>query len=157
MCRSGPRSSSRPTSSQPEPRDPRTPLIRRQTQVEFFEDALPAHWWQNLALDDFPLTDARLMAKSDGTVLARASTWEMRWFGREEHRVHAGLLDVEVDAENRRKGYGRFLIGEILRRARANSIDRIDVQTGAENQPALALYASMGFVPIDQSTLYRKG
>ncbi len=143
--------------AQPEPRDPRTPLIRRQTQLEFFEDVMPAHWWQNLALDEFPLTDARLVAKSDGTVLARASTWEMRWFGREQGRVHAGLLDVEVAAEHRRKGYGRFLIGEILRRARTNSIDCVEVQTSAENQPALALYVSLSFVPIDQSTLYRKG
>jgi ribosomal protein S18 acetylase RimI-like enzyme len=141
---------------QPEPRDPRTPLIRRQTQLEFFEDALPSQWWQNLALGEFPLTQARLLMKSDGSVLARASTWEMRWFDREENRVRAGLLDVEVAAECRRKGYARFLVGEIIRRARSNLIDRIEVQTAAENQPALGLYTSLGFVPIDQSTLYRK-
>ena len=142
--------------SQPEPRDPRTPLIRRQTQLEFSDDGLPSHWWQNLAIGDFPLTDARLLAKSDGSVLAQAKTWEMRWFGREDHEVRAGLLDLEVAADHRRKGFARFLVGEILRRARSNLIDRIAVQTAAENQPALALYASLGFVPIDQSTLYRK-
>jgi GNAT superfamily N-acetyltransferase len=141
----------------PEPRDPRTPLIRRQAQVEFFEDALPPHWWQNLAIGEFPLTDVHLLARSDGTVVARASTWEMRWFGREEGRVRAGLLDVHVPSEHRRKGYARFLVGEILRRARSNLIHCIEVQTSAENQPALALYASLGFVPIDQATLYRLG
>ena len=143
---------------QPEPRDPRTPLIRRQTQVEFFEDALPAHWWQNLALDDFPLTDARLLAKSDGTVLARASTWEMRWFGREDGRVRAGLHRCR----GRRRAPPQGLRPLPHRRdppprSRQLSSTDIEVQTGAENQPALALYASMGFVPIDQSTLYRKG
>ena len=80
----------------------------------------------------------------------------MRWFDREESRVRVGLIDVEVAAEHRRKGYARFLVGEIIRRARSNLIDRIEVQTAAENQPALALYTSLGFVPIDQSTLYRK-
>jgi len=29
------------------------------------------------------------------------------------------------------------------------------VQTLATNQPALALYQTLGFVPIDQSTVYR--
>ena len=140
----------------PEPRDPRTPLIRRQTQLEFFEDALPSHWWQNLAIGEFPLTEARLLAKSDGTVLARASTWEMRWFGRDDGRTRSGLIDLYVPPESRRKGYARFLIGEILRRARANLVHDIEVQTSAENQPALALYQAMGFVPIDQATLYRK-
>jgi GNAT superfamily N-acetyltransferase len=140
----------------PEPRDPRTPLIRRQTQVEFLEDALPPNWWQNLAIGDFPLTDVRLLAKSDGSVVARASTWEMRWFGREEGRARAGLLDVRVPPEHRRKGYARFLVGEILRRARSNLVHGVEVQTSAENQPALALYNSLGFVPVEQATLYRK-
>ena len=37
-----------------EPRDPRTALIRRLTQVEFLDDALPTDWWQNVALGEFP-------------------------------------------------------------------------------------------------------
>jgi GNAT superfamily N-acetyltransferase len=142
--------------SHPDPRDPRTPLIRRQAQLEFLEDALPAHWWQNLSIGEFPLTEARLLAKSDGAVLARATTWEMRWFGRDDGRARAGLIDLHVPPEHRRKGYARFLMGEILRRARSNLLHRIEVQTSAENQPALALYHTMGFVPIDQATLYRK-
>jgi GNAT superfamily N-acetyltransferase len=141
---------------QAEPRDPRTPLIRRQAQLEVVEDALPSHWWQNLAIGEFPLTDLRLVAKSDGQVLARAGTWEMRWFGRDDGRVRSGLLDVHVPAEHRRKGYARFLLGEVFRRARANLVHGIEVQTSADNQPALALYHSMGFAPIEQATLYRK-
>ena len=117
---------------------------------------MPPNWWQNLAMGEFPLTRAQLLMKSDGTVAARASTWEMRWFGREDGRVRAGLLDVEVAPEHRRKGFARFLIGEIHRRARSNLVDCIEVQTAAENKPALGLYASLGFVPIEQSILYRK-
>lgn len=141
---------------QPEPRDPRTALIRRQTRLEFLDDALPAHWWQNLAIGEFTLTEARLVARSDGAEVARASVWEMRWFGREDGRVRAGLIDVHVPLEHRRKGYARFLINEIFRRARSNLVHCVEVQTSAENQPALALYNAMGFVPIDEATLYRK-
>lgn len=142
--------------AQPEARDPRTPLIRRQTQAEFVDDAMPPHWWQNLAIGEFPPTDARLVARSDGALLARALVWEMRWFGREDGQIRSGLIDVQVPPEHRRKGYARFLIGEILRRARTNLVHRVEVQTDAENQPALALYHSMGFVPFDQAILYRK-
>jgi ribosomal protein S18 acetylase RimI-like enzyme len=139
----------------PEPRDPRAPLIRRQTQVEFLEDTLPADWWEGVALGRFPLTEAHLLAKSDGIELARATTWDMSWFDREDGRARVGLIKLEVVAEHRRKGYGRFLVSEILRRARANLIELVEVQTAAANQPALALYASLGFAPIEQSTLYR--
>ena len=56
----------------PEPRDPRAALIRRLTQIEVFDDALPTDWWQNLALGDFQLMSARLLLKADGTQVARA-------------------------------------------------------------------------------------
>ena len=55
----------------PEPRDPRAPLIRRQTQIDVLDDALPDHWWQNLALGEFELMTARLLLKDDGTPVAR--------------------------------------------------------------------------------------
>ena len=34
-------------------------------------------------------------------------------------------------------------------------IAAVAVATSSANQPALALYASLGFQPIDESTLYR--
>jgi ribosomal protein S18 acetylase RimI-like enzyme len=139
----------------PEPRDPRSALIRRQTQVEFVDDALPTHWWQNLALGEFQLMTARLLLKIDGTEVARAQAWDMAWFGREDGRARIGLINLEVTPEQRRKGYGRFLVSEIFRQARANLIASVAVATPAANQPALSLYASLGFQPIDQATLYR--
>jgi ribosomal protein S18 acetylase RimI-like enzyme len=143
--------------SRPEPRDPRTPLIRRQTLLEFAEDALPTSWWEGLALGEFQLTEARLRDRSSGTELARASTWDMSGFDREDGRARVGLINLEVLPDHRRKGYGRFLVGEILRRARSNLAGLLEVQTSSVNQPALALYESLGFQPIDQSTLYRLG
>jgi len=139
----------------PEPRDPRAAVIRRQTQIEFIDDALPAHWWQNLALGEFQLMTARLLKKGDGTQVASAQAWDMGWFGRKDGRARIGLINLEVMAEQRRRGYGRFLVSEIFRRARENLIASVAVGTSAANQPALALYASLGFQPIDQATLYR--
>jgi ribosomal protein S18 acetylase RimI-like enzyme len=138
-----------------EPRDPRTALIRRLTQIEFLDDALPTDWWQNVALGDFQLMSARLLMKADGTQVAQAQAWDMGWFGREDGRALIGLINVDVPPAQRRKGYGRFLISEIFRRARENLISSVAVATSTENEPALALYASLGFQPVDESTLYR--
>jgi len=139
----------------PEPRDPRAALIRRQTQFEVLDDALPPHWWQNLALGEFELMTARLLMKDDGTLVARAQAWDMGWFGREDGRTRIGLINLEVPPQHRRKGYGRFLVSEIFRRARANMIAAVAVATASSNQPALSFYASLGFQQIDESTLYR--
>jgi GNAT superfamily N-acetyltransferase len=139
----------------PEPRDPRAVLTRRQTQLEIEEDALPIHWWENQALSEFHLTRFRLLARSDGTELARATTWDMTWFGRGDGRTRTGLSSVEVSPSQRRKGYGRYLVSEVIRWAREHAWALVEVQTLATNQPALALYQTLGFVPIDQSTVYR--
>ncbi|MGC8643324.1 MAG: GNAT family N-acetyltransferase [Isosphaeraceae bacterium] len=138
-----------------EPRDPRAVLIRRQTQLEVEEDALPDHWWENLALSDFRLARVRLLSRTGGTELAYATTWDMSWFGRHDGQTRLGLFGVEVARTERRKGYGRFLISELLRYAREHGVSRVQVQTIVTNEPALALYQSLGFLPVEQSTVYR--
>jgi ribosomal protein S18 acetylase RimI-like enzyme len=137
------------------PRYPRAVLIRRQTELEHEEDAMPEDWWENLAVGEFHLTRFRLLSRSGGDELARASTWDMSWFGRTDGRSRVGLFGVEVAAAHRRQGFGRFLVSEILRLANEETTALVDVQTVSTNAPALALYESLGFRPIDQSSLYR--
>ncbi len=139
----------------PERRDPRAVLIRRQTDLEFIDDALPVDWWQNQAIGDFQIMKASLYSKASGAEIARARAWDMGWFGRGDSHPRIGLIDVEVPEEHRRKGYGRFLISEIFRRARDNLVSLVAVGASEANQPALALYASLGFQPVDRATLYR--
>jgi GNAT superfamily N-acetyltransferase len=138
-----------------ERRDPRTVLIRRQTDVEFIDDALPVHWWQNQAIGEFQIVKANLYSKASRALIARASAWDMSWFGRGDSQSRIGVIDVEVPEEHRRKGYGRFIISEIFRRARDSMVSVASVTVAEANQPALALYASLGFQPVDQATLYR--
>jgi len=140
----------------PEPRDPKGVILRRQTRLEVLDDAMPATWWESAAIGLFRPTSYRLLAKLDDRELARASSWEMAGFGRADGRVHLGLHDVEVAADARRQGYGRHLVGEIMRKARGQWNEVVDVQTRSTNLPALALYASLGFARVETSTLYRK-
>ena len=142
--------------SAPEPRDPRAVLVRRQARVEAAEDALPDNWWQALAVGDFRPSLFRLVAKGDGRELARATTWDMTWFGRRDGRSRLGLIGLEVVPGQRRKGYGRFLVAEILRTAREQGTALVEVQTGAANPAALGLYRSLGFEPVGSSVLYRR-
>ena len=44
---------------------------------------------------------------------------------------------------------------ERLRLAREETTSLVEVQTMSTNAPALALYDSLGFRPIDESSMYR--
>lgn len=138
-----------------EPRDPRAPILRRQAIVEFHEDAAPESWWQNLALSDFHLCLVRMVARDSGAEMARAWTWDMSWFGRVDGRGRVGVFDVRVPSEHRRQGRARFLIAEIFREARERGFETAEVQALTTNEPALALYQSIGFEPVEQSTVFR--
>lgn len=139
-----------------EARDPKAVLVRRQARVDVEDDAMPACWWEALGLDSAEITRFRLLSKLDNRELARASTWDMAAFGRPDGRPRTGLISVRVPDEVRRKGYGRHLISEILRHLRATQGGIVSVQTDAANEPALALYRSLGFAPTGISTLFRK-
>jgi ribosomal protein S18 acetylase RimI-like enzyme len=136
-------------------RDARGVLIRRQTQLEVVEDALPETWWDALAIGDFHPTRYRLLAKSNGNELARATTWDMGWFSRLDGLPRIGLIEMEVHPDFRRRGYGRHLVNEILRSLRTQGIALVSIQTRSTNAAALALYESIGFRPVDSATLYR--
>lgn len=138
-----------------EPRDPRSAVLRRRASVEFREDEAPASWWENIALSDFHLCLARLVARADGAETARAWTWDMSWFGRVDGRTRLGIFDVYVPPEHRREGWARFLISEIFREARERGFESAEVQALTTNEPALALYHSIGFEPVEQSTVFR--
>jgi ribosomal protein S18 acetylase RimI-like enzyme len=142
--------------SAPEFRDPRSMLIRRQNRVEIVEDAIPANWWESIAIGYTQITRFRVLAKVDEQELARASVWDMSAFGRLDGKARKGLIDVEVVASERRKGYGRFLVGEVLHHCRSQWGEIVSLQTRSTNLPALALYESLGFEPAQTATLYRR-
>jgi GNAT superfamily N-acetyltransferase len=139
-----------------EPRDPKGVVLRRQTKLEIGDDELPPTWWESASIGLFRPTTYRLLSKTDESELAQASTWEMAGFGRNDGRVHLGLHNIEVTLEHRRKGYGRHLIGEIMKKARSQWNEIVDVQTRDTNLPALALYKALGFQQVETATLYRK-
>ena len=142
--------------SAPEVRDTKAAIVRRLTRLEVIDDAPPATWWEAAALGGSQISRFRLLARDDDHELAHASTWDMAAFGRLDGRARTGLIDVEAAEGERRKGYARFLIGEILRHCRNQWGEFVSVQTRSTNLAALGLYRSTGFQPVDSSTLFRR-
>jgi ribosomal protein S18 acetylase RimI-like enzyme len=140
----------------PEPRDPRLVLARRQYRVDAEIDATFPSWWDALALGLFRPTCFRLVDRLTGNSPAQLWTWESvtEWVPG-HRRMTTGLIRLEVEPSQRRKGLARFLVSEAWRAARVQLSDVLAVQTSATNQPALALYRSLGFTEVSRATLYR--
>jgi ribosomal protein S18 acetylase RimI-like enzyme len=141
--------------SRAETRDPRAVVIRRAHRIEVEDDPCPRHWWEALAIGEFHLGHLHLISKANDAEIGRVAVWDMDWYSREDERPRLGLIDLEVAVEHRRKGYGRFLVAEVLRLAREQSFALVELQTNANNLPALSLYAGLGFSTVEQATLFR--
>jgi ribosomal protein S18 acetylase RimI-like enzyme len=58
-----------------------------------------------------------------------------------------GIIGTHIHPDAGRSGLGRRLFATTLAAARAAGLKHIDASIGADNAPALAYYAAMGFSP----------
>ena len=58
------------------------------------------------------------------------------------------ISNVAVDPDNRRQGIGEKLIRELLERCRLRQLSFVTLEVREHNEPAIALYSKMGFVPV---------
>ncbi len=106
-----------------DPRVPRWALLRRQTRLEIRDDPPPSAPWNEMAIGSFFPVRFELVNKSDDRVLARATTWDMEWFSRQDDRPRIGLIEFSVEPEHRRQGLGKLLVSEILQTAKSGRRD----------------------------------
>lgn len=69
----------------------------------------------------------------------------------------AELLRIGVRPRSRRRGSARTLLALACATAVEDGVDRLLLEVGADNQPALALYESVGFEVIDRRVRYYRG
>ena len=66
---------------------------------------------------------------------------------------HVVRLTIAVHEGHQRRGVGMALMNWLLRWARSNpGVEKIELQVRSSNQPALALYRSLGFVEEGRKT-----
>ncbi len=64
------------------------------------------------------------------------------------------ILNVATLPAERRLGIARALVRVLIARAREASHPRVDLEVRVDNDPAIALYASEGFVPVGRRPRY---
>ncbi|HEV7898179.1 MAG TPA: N-acetyltransferase [Planosporangium sp.] len=88
--------------------------------------------------------DAALRAAYDGAELVGLGYW--RRYARPTHQPHADLERVAVDDGAQGRGVGRALTAVLVDAARESGIEVLTLDARGDNDKALALYRSLGFV-----------
>ena len=113
-------------------------------------------WWQECVFGPLELHDYRLTDKATGKWAARASLWEMETYSPAWNEHAVGLAELEVVAEERRKGLARFLISQVLRHVYEQFFTVAEIQAAETNVAALNLFRGLGFAPVDRGRRFRR-
>jgi len=116
-----------------------------------------ATWWEACSIGAFERLDLYLESIDTRQVLASVSFWDIEPLSTGWGAPTAGMFDLAVEPGMRRQGLATHLLGEAFQRLRTQGIVRVEAQTMQANEPALALYAKLGFQQVDEGLVFRKG
>jgi len=85
-----------------------------------------------------------------------ASFWDIQPLSTSWGGCTAGLFDLYVEPDWRRRGAANYLLSEAFRKLHSRGVSNIEVQTMATNEAALALYGQLGFAEVDRGKVFRK-
>jgi GNAT superfamily N-acetyltransferase len=131
--------------------------IRRQMVVEETIDFSTRNWWEACTLGEFDLTRFEMVPRGGGPPVARAIFRSMEPAGANSAGRRSGLIEFHVDPAHRRRGYAVFLLSEVFRQFIRQGISTVEAQTMQSNAPAINFYQKLGFKPIGEGRVFRKG
>jgi len=136
--------------------DARFAQHRRQYEIQIIERAGINSWWQECVFGLSDPLEIRLEEKGSGLIAARAMAWELEGFSGRWNSPAAGVFDLVVRPELRRRGLARFLIVQILKYLQEQFFAVCEMQTPELNPAAVGLLRSLEFVQVDAGRVYQK-
>ncbi len=130
--------------------------LRRSTAIRETLDPPAANWWEacvwgSQLRDYFQLTD-----KASQQVVATTSFWDVQPLSASWGVCTAGMCDLYVEPDWRRRGCATYLLCEAFRLLRRRGVGTVEAQTMSTNEAAIAFYKQLGFVEVDHGVVFRK-
>ncbi len=135
--------------------DRRHVMVRRKMMVTETLDPPTANWWEACTLGNFDLIrfDVRTRA---GEPVGHALFRGMDLGGTKATFSSAGLIELEVETDQRRQGVATYLLTEAFHILARQGVRRLGLRTMFHNAVARAFYARLGLEPADRGIVLRK-
>ena len=130
--------------------------IKRSVQLIETDDLPSSNWWDACTWSGLQRDCFELVDKAFRKVVARTSFWDVQPLSASWGMVAAGMFDLFVDPEWRRRGCASHLIAEAFRLLRRRGVTTVEVQVMSSNEAALAFYHKLGFAEVDYGLVFRK-
>jgi ribosomal protein S18 acetylase RimI-like enzyme len=131
--------------------------LRRETSLQESSTPPIRTWWEACTTGAFERVRFSLKRVGTSEAIADVWFWDVEPLSTSWGAPAAGMFDLEVPNDERRKGLATFLLAEAFERLRTRGVVLVEAQTMQQNAPALALYEKLGFAKVDEGIVYRKG
>ena len=132
-------------------------LLKRSTQIAHNLNPASSPWWTACTLGILEPVRFDLVDKlKAGISYGHASFWTMEPIAQSWGVRAAGMIDLEVDSTQRRRGMATCLLSESFRQIQLQGFSLVEAQVMHNNEPAIGLYRKLGFIEVDQGTVLRK-
>ncbi|MFO0876432.1 MAG: GNAT family N-acetyltransferase [Gemmataceae bacterium] len=115
-----------------------------------------ASWWRECVLGPIEAVEYRLQEKRGQAVVGRVVLWDMATFSMNWGESAVGLLDMEVRADLRRQGLGKYLLAQVLMHLHHQTFDRFEVCVDTSNAAMLGLLHGLGFEQVEMGHCFEK-
>jgi len=140
----------------------RAPISRSQRQLrrEMVGHEIPSpppkSWWDACTIGAFERVRFLVTRPSSCEPLADVWFWDIEPLSTAWGAPTAGMFDLHVSTDHRRKGLATFMLSEAFERLRSRGIQLVEAQTMQHNSPAITMYEKLGFKQVDEGIVYRK-
>jgi ribosomal protein S18 acetylase RimI-like enzyme len=135
-----------------------TRFVNHRPRFELREDPRThlGSWWRDCVFGMVEPLEFYLLDRPSGARVARALVWEMEGFSCLWNQPSVGITGVEVLPEFRRRGVGKFLVAQILKRIQEQYYEVAEAQAPEDDAAAAGLFRSLGFTQVDAGRLYER-
>lgn len=131
-------------------------LLKRETQFQQNFSPTVDNWWDANRLADAERQVFRLTPRRTYETLARVEFWDIEPLATRWGIRTAGLRDLYVAPDQRRRKLASYLLGEAFKTLRKRGVALLEAHVMADNEPALNLYRGLDFTQVDRGVVFRK-
>lgn len=130
--------------------------LKRTTRIQEIADPATANWWEACVWGLQQRDRFELIDKREQRVIASASFWDIQPLSLSWGICTAGLFDLYVEPDCRRRGCATYLLNESFRLLRRRGVSTIEAQSMDTNEAATAFYGKLGFTEVDHGLVFRQ-
>ncbi len=129
---------------------------KRQSRLAAAAAYEPKDWWWSTRHGRLDSMHLGLLPKAGGSLMARVCVVGLDLYTTGWKVRAIGIRGLQVNEQQRRRGYGQLLLDEVCRRVREDMIQLAEAHTLETDLPAIAVLKSAGFQQVDAGVVYRK-